>query len=618
MNFIKTTISGIAFSAVLGVTPSFAASLSLVSGEWALASIPGDSGSYPIADVFVSDALPEEDYATTWVMFTFDASTGMYSEVPIDGSVATGMGFWIVQQTGADVSVEILDLPMPAVTQPGAGCSDAIGCYVSNLQSQSSDASWNIVGAIANTAQNMSEMGFAQEQSGRGCVAGCTTQEALRDEVVGPMWQYDAASNAYLAVNENSEILPGQALWIRTTGGLSNPRMLIPALGNDDGGGSTAADNLALIKSNRTRNTQFDDNTFHSVPASDIAVSDLTYNYDAYNEPLLDTTNSGYFRVKCEVSHFAYDDPILFPNQPGRAHLHMFFGNTDAHAFSTFDSLLNSGTGSCNGEDLNRTAYWVPAMLDNQGNALIPDQIMVYYKNDNFRLNGANELVNPFPDNLKMISGNGAAQSPQTDYSGDWQAQPIISFSCGPAYNSNDRRQALIPDCYGNDYLEMQVAFPQCVNEAVGNQLDQSHISYSENGYYGVRCPDSHSTDISSIMYRIFFRPEEYGGRLTDLHLSSDVKMDQILPGGTTAHADWFGAWHPDAMSMWVENCNNTQADCETGLLGRDPAISLVPRKRNFYDSGYRASAAELIKLCPGKTYDPADPLRSVAMCRMN
>jgi len=74
---------------------------------------------------------------------------------------------------------------------------------------------------------------------------------------------------------------------------------------------------------------------------------------------------------------------------------------------------------------------------------------------------------------------------------------------------------------------------------------------------------------------------------------------------------------------MWVENCNNTQADCETGLLDRDPAISLVPRKRTYshsggLESGYLARPEDLIKLCPGKTLDEDNPLRSVAMCRMN
>ena len=380
--------------------------------------------------------------------------------------------------------------------------------------------------------------------------------------------------------------------------------------------------NLALIESNPTRNTQFDDNPFKDVPMNNIALSDLTVNRDIYNEGLLDTSTSGYFRTLCEVSHFAYDDPILYPGQPGRAHLHMFFGNTEANAYSTFDSLMNTGTGTCNGEDLNRTAYWVPAMLDSNGNALVPFAIMIYYKNDNFRAQGANELVEPFPDNLRMIAGDGSATSPQTGFTGEWETIQTVSFSCGPAFHSQNY-SALIPDCSGTgqgpfagNALEMRVAFPQCFDPGSGTYLrDGSHMSYSEGGYYGIRCPDSHPYDISSIMYRIFYSPDDYGGSLTGLHLSSDVTADGILPGGTTAHADWFGAWHPEALEMWTENCNNTQADCEVGILDRSPMISMVERKQDFYPPGYRAPAAQLAQLCPGKVFDPSDPLRSVANC---
>jgi len=35
-------------------------------------------------------------------------------------------------------------------------------------------------------------------------------------------------------------------------------------------------------------------------------------------------------------------------------------------------------------------------------------------------------------------------------------------------------------------------------------------------------------------------------------------------------------------------------------------------------ESGYLARPEDLIKLCPGKTLDEDNPLRSVAMCRMN
>ncbi|MFK8082148.1 MAG: DUF1996 domain-containing protein [Granulosicoccus sp.] len=615
MNILRTAVLSSVLSVVFCITDSVAATLPLLSGQWSLVSLPGDSGYQPISNTLVSEELPEEDYGSTWIIYTFDADAGVYSVAPVTGSVPTGEGFWIQQITGTDVNVELQMLPISTLAPSGAGCSDPYGCFAVNVKSPDVPQSWHLAGAVSDVEQSMSDVGFFQDQAGLGCEDGCSIEEALGSGTVIAMWRYDFTSRAYVRIDENSVVQPGQGLWIRTRPGLSNARMLVPASGDNR---ISTERNLELLKSSETRNTQFDGNRFYNVPANQIAVSDLTLNYDAYSEALLPTDTSGYFRVKCEVSHFAYDDPIVFPNQPGRAHLHMFFGNTNANAYSTFDSLLNSGTGTCNGQDLNRTAYWVPAMLDSQGNALIPDQVMVYYKNDNFLLNNANELVSPFPDNLQMISGNGSSTTAQDQYSGDWMAQPIISFSCGPAYRSNDRRQPLIPDCYGSDQLEMQIAFPQCVDESLGYQSDQSHISYSVNGYYGSSCPDSHPTDISSIMYRIFFRPDQYGGELTGLHLSSDVKMDRILPGGTTAHADWFGAWHPDAMDMWIENCNNTQEDCETGLLSRYPPVSLIPRERNFYAGNYRAPATELIKLCPGKTFNPEDPLRSVAMCRMN
>lgn len=223
-----------------------------------------------------------------------------------------------------------------------------------------------------------------------------------------------------------------------------------------------------------------------------------------------------------------------------------------------------------------------------------------------------------------MIAGNGGATAPQTNFTGEWEILPVVSFMCGPAYNTFDR-SALIPDCQGTGQgpyagraLEMQIAFPQCYDPNSGTYLnDQSHTSYNEGSYYGVYCPDSHPQKMSSIMYRIFYSPDDYGGALTDVVLSSDVKHNgAILPGGTTAHADWFGAWHPEAMDMWIQNCNNTRADCEIGLLDRTPAISMVDRKQNFYPPGYLAPARELAALCPDKAFDPTDPLRSVASCK--
>jgi hypothetical protein len=91
----------------------------------------------------------------------------------------------------------------------------------------------------------------------------------------------------------------------------------------------------------------------------------------------------GTIRFSCNMSHMAYDDPILAFGQPGAVHLHHFFGNTMASAVSTFNTLRTTGSGSCAGGPLNRTAYWIPAMINRlTGKVVKPRGVLFYYKNE--------------------------------------------------------------------------------------------------------------------------------------------------------------------------------------------------------------------------------------------
>ncbi len=48
----------------------------------------------------------------------------------------------------------------------------------------------------------------------------------------------------------------------------------------------------------------------------------------ANNNVILSTSGEhGAIRVSCHANHFNFDDPIVYPGQSGKAHLHMFFGN---------------------------------------------------------------------------------------------------------------------------------------------------------------------------------------------------------------------------------------------------------------------------------------------------
>src|SRR5206468_12171925 len=71
----------------------------------------------------------------------------------------------------------------------------------------------------------------------------------------------------------------------------------------------------------------------------------------------------GAFRFICTAGQVLPDDPIVYPGQPGKSHLHQFYGNEDANAYSTFASLRAKGTSTCNRgpQAANRSGYWMPA-----------------------------------------------------------------------------------------------------------------------------------------------------------------------------------------------------------------------------------------------------------------
>src|SRR5438874_13513730 len=123
----------------------------------------------------------------------------------------------------------------------------------------------------------------------------------------------------------------------------------------------------------------------------------------------------GAFRFICTAGQVLPDDPIVFPGQPGKSHLHQFYGNEDANAFSTFASLRSGGTSTCNRgpHAANRSAYWMPAMLDGSGPVVKPAFVSIYYKRRpasdpkcrGFRALGGVGTCVGVPNGLKFIFG---------------------------------------------------------------------------------------------------------------------------------------------------------------------------------------------------------------------
>ncbi len=263
---------------------------------------------------------------------------------------------------------------------------------------------------------------------------------------------------------------------------------------------------------------------------------------------------SGNFRFICGFSHLLYDDPIVYPGQPGKSHLHMFFGNKKANASSTYSTLRTTGDGSCQGGPLNRSAYWAPAVFNAQGKVVVPDFLAIYYKGT-FGGTAGIKAIPSLPLGLRMIAGADlSASSPQT------AADTHFNWYC----ENTQTKMQTTQNCPAGERLGVVLAFQQCWD---GKHLDSpDHRSHLAHHIYNAttakaECPSTHPVHLPEFTLGIWFAND---GNSKAWRLSSDGAK----PNGSTFHSDWFGAWDVPLMDKWRDKCINGLLNCQGGQLG--------------------------------------------------
>jgi hypothetical protein len=289
----------------------------------------------------------------------------------------------------------------------------------------------------------------------------------------------------------------------------------------------------------------------------------------------------GAFRFICGAGQVLADDPIVYPGQPGRSHLHQFYGNTAANAYSTYQSLRTTGQSTCM-SPLNRSAYWMPAMFDGKGNVVRPDFVQIYYKRwptSSPKCTTQATACVPLPNGLRFIMGRNMlnlTQAPTGNFHFSCFTPLGADVPNGTGPNRTgypDMAQALAV-CPAGDALFATVDAPSCWDGVHLDSADhRSHVAYPSWTSIGLTCPAAQP-------YRIpgFTMTAVYTVAAVDNTRLWTLSSDAMAPGeprGSTFHADWFGAWDNTIMSMWMDNCIDKQLSCQGGELGNGKMMKM-------------------------------------------
>ncbi|HWO71112.1 MAG TPA: DUF1996 domain-containing protein [Actinomycetota bacterium] len=246
------------------------------------------------------------------------------------------------------------------------------------------------------------------------------------------------------------------------------------------------------------------------------------------------SVGGGFFNLQCRLSHRAPDDPIVFPGQPGASHLHDFFGNRRTGADSTRASMLGARTTCTLSADT--SAYWVPTLLDANGDPVPVRKVQVYYRS------ASGTLVRAFPTNLKIIAGGDTLDPPAPT-----RSQRSLSWACGDTapYLPSP------PDCTGTGlYVTAHIHFPDCWDGEHRDATDhRSHMTFGSPG-----CPPGYVA-VPRLRLHVQYATTNAEGAT----LVSDGSGG--LPGGTL-HADFWNTWDQDALRFLVRRCLNAGRAC--------------------------------------------------------
>ena len=268
---------------------------------------------------------------------------------------------------------------------------------------------------------------------------------------------------------------------------------------------------------------------------------------------------NGQFRIDCTVSHMNNDDPLVYPNQQGAAHHHTFFGNTSINFKSNLATLSTTGNSTCRGGIANRSAYWVPSMIDTAtATPLKPYSSLWYYKTGYMI---PKERITAPPKGLRIVTGNMKATSALTSRN--------ISYNCFKEGQPSAPATFYIPACGQGWTIITHVGFPQCWD---GKNLDSpDHISHMANPI-GNSCPVSHPVAIPALGLNVKYLITDPEGT-KNWRLSSDNYAKNGYNSGYSSHADWVSGWDDNVIAGIVKNCLNAGKDCGNHMLGDGTVI---------------------------------------------
>lgn len=297
--------------------------------------------------------------------------------------------------------------------------------------------------------------------------------------------------------------------------------------------------------------------------------------------------SAGSFLVNsCRYVDDAKVDPIVAFGQVS-GHMHTFRGNYSITDRSTLATLRAGGTTCRRRVDTDDpgsgdlSSYWVPSLIERdvlttEERAVPIVTTATYY----FGVHHDQSQIEPFPEGLKMLVGDGNATAEEAEAA---RANGSVVWSClnGTPSEANKPSYCIDTDVADGKppSLRLDLRFPSCwdgvqpsdavVDPGRTNYDDSAHmalrVSVKNNNSSPWTCPATHPTPVP--MLHVIWIWQTRGG--PNVRLSTENQYG--------AHGDFFNGWDEQILARLVENCLRASVTCGSGDQAPEPPLIPSP-----------------------------------------
>lgn len=188
----------------------------LESGQWNQLVIPADSSTITLRDIFTDD-LPAEQYNSSWFIYQWDNVASTYLSPELSASIPTGQGFWMIQNTGSPIVIDVDGLTETPLSSSSA-CPSSGGCRQVQLSTSSTNSSFSMIGSAMQSSVPIDALRFEANDGEGVCDQGCSHRTASESGFMkSVVWRFNPATQTYDDLANSGSLDPWESAWFQST-----------------------------------------------------------------------------------------------------------------------------------------------------------------------------------------------------------------------------------------------------------------------------------------------------------------------------------------------------------------------------------------------------------------